>query len=67
MNYDVRDTCGKRRGCTVLIVLPYDSQLKPIYSRMYGTRNDTKKVLSTTHISVDKKLETTRPLEKMVA
>ena len=46
MNHDIRNTCGKRRGCSVLIVLPHDSQLKFIRSRMYGIRDDSSKVLS---------------------
>lgn len=67
MNHDIRNTCGKRRGCSVIIVLPYDGQLKSIYSRMYGTRNDIQKILSSVNISLDKELEKKRPLEKILS
>lgn len=67
MNHDIRNTCGKRRGCSLLITLPYDSQLKPIYSRVYGTRNDIQKILSPPYMHLDEELEKKRQMEKMVA
>lgn len=66
MNHDIRNTCGKKRGC-VITALPYDGQLKSIYSRMYGTRNDIQKILSYVNISLDKELEKKRPLEKIIS
>lgn len=65
MNYDTRNSCGKRRGCEIYTTLPYDGKFKPVYSRVYGTRNDTKKVLSLAYISLDKELEEKRQVEKM--
>lgn len=66
MNHDIRNTCGKRRGCFVT-ALPYDSQLITIFSRVHGTRNDISKILSFSCISLDKKLEEGRQMEKTSA
>lgn len=66
MNYDVRNTCGKKRGC-IITALPYDSQPKPVFSRMHGTRNDISKILYLADISLDKELEEEGQMEKMAA
>ncbi len=65
--YDIRNNCGKRRGCDIGVTLPHDSKLRVVFSRMYGTRNDFPKILSLVDLSLDSQLEKERSLEKMVA
>lgn len=67
MNYEIRNTCGKRRGCEIYTIIPYDSRFEPIYSGVHGTRNDTTKILSLVNISLDKKLEKEGQVEKIAA
>ena len=40
----IKSSCG-RRGCSVRIVLPHDSGVKRVSSRVLRKGNDTKKVL----------------------
>lgn len=65
--YDIRNNCGKRRGCELGSILAHDSQFRIIFSRMYGTRNDLSKILSLAYISLDLQLEKEGSLEKMAA
>lgn len=66
MNYDIGNTCGKKRGC-IITALPHDSEVKPILSGMHGTRNDIPKILSLANISLDKELDKEGQVEKMAA
>lgn len=66
-NYGISSSCGKKRGCTVVIILPYGGGARPVFPGMHGTRNDFPKVLPLAHLPVDKELATAQPLEKMVA
>lgn len=66
MNYDIRNTCGKRRGCFVT-ALPYDSQPESICAGVYGTRNDIQEILSSTYFVLDEELEKEGQVEKMAA
>ncbi len=67
ITYDIRNNCGKRRGCDVGVTLPHDSKLRIIVSRMHGTRNDIPKILSLVDLSLDSQLEKEGSLEKMAA
>lgn len=67
MNNDITNSCGKRRGCSVSIILPNDSSIKPILSRVYGTRNDIQEILSSTYFILDEELEKEGQVEKMAA
>lgn len=67
MNNDFRNNCGKRRGCELGSILPYDSKFGVILSGVYGASNDIQKVLPLAHISLDKKLEKEGQVEKMAA
>jgi len=67
ITYDITNNCGKRRGCELGSILPHDSQLRIVFSRMYGTRNDLPKILSLVNLSLDTQLEKERSLEKMAA
>lgn len=60
------NSCGKKRGC-VIIALPYDSKPGIVFGRVYESKYDSAQILFMAHISLDKKLEKERPLEKMVA
>ena len=63
---DITDSCGKRRGCEITI-LPSDSRVGIIVSRMHGASNDIQKILSMAYVSLDEKLEKEGPMEKMAA
>ena len=67
MKNEFRNNCGKKRGCSVTIILPYDGQLELVYSRVYGTRNDSSKILSLVNLSLDKKLAQEGQVEKIAA
>lgn len=67
MKKDVTNSCGNKRGCWVLIVLPHDSSISTVVSRVHGTKNDFPKILSLANISLDKKLEKEGQMEKMAA
>ena len=41
-----KNSCGNRRGCSVRIILPHDSGVNNVRSRMLPIRNDIQKVLS---------------------
>ena len=63
---DITDSCGKRRGC-IITLLPSDSRVGIIVSRMHGASNDIQKILSMAYVSLDEKLEKEGPMEKMAA
>ena len=65
--YDISNNCGKKRGCTVVIILPYGSRTGAFLSGMHGTRHDIQKVLSILNLSLDLQLAQKKPLEKMAA
>jgi hypothetical protein len=50
-----------------ITLLPSDSRIWTIYSRVHETKYDSKKILSLVNLSLDKKLEKERPLEKMAS
>lgn len=54
MKKNVRNSC-KRRGC-YFTELPYDGRLRPILSRVYGTKYDISKILPLVNLSLDKEL-----------
>lgn len=61
-----KNKCGGKRGCEITL-LPTDSSIKPILSRMYGTRNDISKILSVAYISLDKIMAQERQMDKAAA
>lgn len=63
----MKNSCGKRRGCSVTIILPYDSGIKLIFSRVHGTRNDISKILFMANISLDKNMAQERQMAKAAA
>jgi hypothetical protein len=63
---NLTNTCGKKRGCS-FVNLPYDSKFGIILGGVYESKYDSTQILSLAYISLDKKLEKERPLEKMVA
>lgn len=66
MKNEFRNSTCSKRGCEITL-LPSDSRVGIIVSRVYGTRNDIQKVLPMAYISLDKELEKEGPMEKMVA
>jgi len=54
---NTKNSCGKKRGCSVTIILPHDSRVGDVSSRMLSKQNDTKEVLSLSKLSLDKELE----------
>lgn len=67
MKNNVTDSCGNKRGCWVLIVLPHDSSVSTVVSRVHGATNDFPKILPLANLSLDKKLEKKGQMEKMAA
>lgn len=67
MNNMIKNTCGKKRGCAVDIILPNDGSFKFVLSGVHGARNDISKILPLVNISLDEKLEKERQVEKMAA
>jgi hypothetical protein len=67
MKNGFRNNCGKKRGCSVTIILPHDSGFGPVLSRVHGTSNDIQKILSLVNLSLDKKLAQEGQMEKMAA
>lgn len=65
MKNDIANSCGKR-GCEITL-LPSDSRVRVIISRVYETKYDIQKILPLAHLSLDNKLEKERQMEKMVA
>jgi hypothetical protein len=55
-NSNVRNNCGKKRGCYVLVVLPHDSSIGIVLSGVHAAEHDIQKVLSFAHTDLDKKL-----------
>lgn len=73
MNKDVRNRCGKRRGCYVTI-LTKDSDIKPIDGRtnkvhraLLVRTNDILAMDSLFKLSMDKMVEKKRQMEKSVS
>ena len=50
------NSCGKRRGCSVTILLPYGKRTINVSTRVLQREYDTKKILSIPNIPLDKKL-----------
>lgn len=63
---NLTNTCGKKRGC-YYSNLPYDSKFWIVFGGVHESKYDSAQVLSMAYISLDKKLEKERPLEKMAA
>lgn len=63
---DFTNSCGKKRGCFITL-LPSDSRVGIIISRVHGASDDIQKILSMADISLDEKLEKEGPMEKMAA
>jgi len=67
MKNGFRNNCGKKRGCSVTIILPHDSGFGLVLSGVHGTEYDFPKVLSLVDLSLDKKLAQEGQMEKMAA
>ena len=50
----MKNSCGKRRGCSVIIILPHDRRVSDVSAR--GIQRNTKKILSLSSIPLDEKL-----------
>ncbi len=66
MKDNVRNSTCKRRGC-IITLLPSDSRIRLIDSRMYGAKYDTKKVLFMAYLSLDEELAQEGQMEKKAA
>lgn len=66
-NYDIENSCGTKRGCSVIFTLPYGGISWTILSRVYEIRNDIQKILPLVGISLDEKLAQERQMEKVAA
>jgi len=53
----MKNSCGKRRGCSVTIILPNDGRTINVSSRMLPKQNDTKEVLLIPKLPLHKELE----------
>jgi len=65
MKNKIQNSCGKR-GCEITL-LPSDSRVRTILSRVHETKYDIQKVLSLAITSLDKELEKEGQMEKMAA
>lgn len=54
---NIKNSCGKKRGCDVTVILPHDSGIRIVSSRVLSKSDDTKKILSLPKLSLDKELE----------
>lgn len=66
MKNDITNSTCSKRGCEITL-LPSDSRVGIIVSRVYGAENDIQKVLPMAYVSLDKELEKEGPMEKMAA
>ena len=66
MKTDVTNNTCSKRGCEITL-LPSDSRVRTIVSRVYGTRNDIQKVLPMAYLSLDKELEKEGQMEAIAA
>lgn len=73
MKDDIRNSCGKRRGCYVTI-LTKDSDIRVINSKsdnvhrpLHGKRNDIQKMVFISHLSLDKNIQTERQMEEKIS
>lgn len=55
MKNDIRNSCNKKRGCFITL-LPSDSRVRTVLSRVYGTKYDISKILPLVDLSLDKEL-----------
>lgn len=67
MKNAIKNSCGKQRGCSVVITLPYDRQPGLVLSGLPPAQYDLQKILPLAYLPVDKELEKKEPLEKMAA
>jgi len=67
MKKDVTNSCGTKRGCSVIIILPHDSKLGLVLSGVHEIEHGVQKVLSMVSLSLDKELEKEGQMEKMAA
>jgi len=65
MENKINDSCDGR-GC-IIVNLPYDIRVKPVYMEMFSKRYDFSKILSISNLLVDEMVEKERPLEKKAA
>ena len=66
MENSVTNNACNKRGCH-FNVLTHDCGFRVVFSRVYGNRNDIKKILFMANVSLDKKLEKKGQVEKMSA
>lgn len=52
----MKNSCGKRRGCSVTIILPNDGRAINVSSRVLSKQNDTKEILLISELPFHKKL-----------
>jgi hypothetical protein len=65
---DITNSCGgNKRGCRVVIVLPYDRRPGSVLAAMHAAGNDLQKVLSLAHPDLDKEPAKKTAVEEMVA
>lgn len=67
MKHDISNSCGKKRGCAVVITLPYDSKPWAVFSALHGRGHDIQAVLPVAYVCLDKKLEEEAPLAALAA
>lgn len=67
MKNNIINSCGTKRGCYVVIVLPHDSGVGVVLSRVHETKCDIQKVLFMADLSLDKELAQEGQMEKMAA
>lgn len=53
----MKNSCGKRRGCSVTIILPNDGRTINVSSRMLSKQNDTKEIFLISELPTHKELE----------
>lgn len=73
MNKDVRNRCGKRRGCYVTIltkdsdIKPFDSRTNKVHRTLFIRTNDILAMDSVFKLSMDKVVEKERQMEESVS
>jgi len=53
---NLKNSCGKKRGCSVTIILPNDRRFFDVSAKVLRERNDIKTLLPIFNVSLDKKL-----------
>lgn len=61
-----RNSCGGQ-GCRISIILPHDSRIGAIFSRMSQISNDIQKVLPLANLPLQKKLAKKAQMEKVLS